>query len=392
MDVLTKIAHNTDTIIGQESLKERLESGRPLRVKLGVDPTRPDLTFGHMVVFNKLRQFQDLGHQAILIIGDYTTLIGDPSGRSSMRPVLTRNEIEENSKTYLDQAFKILNREKTTVFRNSEWFENMRFEDALALARKMTVAQMLERDDFHKRYASNAPISIVEFLYPLLQGYDSVKIEADIELGGTDQLFNLLVGRTLQKDAGQPEQIVITMPLLVGLDGVKKMSKSQDNYIAFSDSSKDMFGKIMSISDEAMWDYYQYLLEETAEAIAARKTSHPMDAKKNLAVTLVERFHGEGIGKHELHQFEQVFSKGLRPDDMPSFSWDTLAQSETANIIDIIQATGLFPSKKEIRRLLEQGAIYLEDDRCQDPKLQIQRPSSSLTFRAGKRTFFEING
>ena len=390
MDALAHIAHNTDTIIGKESLKERLETGRPLRIKLGVDPTRPDLTFGHMVVFNKLRQFQDLGHEAILIIGDYTTLIGDPSGRSSVRPVLTKEEIQENSETYLDQAFKILIKEKTTVFHNSEWFEKMRFEDALALSRKMTVAQMLERDDFQKRYASNAPISIVEFLYPLLQGYDSVKIKADVELGGTDQLFNLLVGRTLQKDAEQAEQIVITMPLLVGLDGVKKMSKSQDNYIAFSDSAKDMFGKIMSISDNAMWDYYQYLLEVSAEAIAEKKAGHPMDAKKHLAVTLVERFHGEGTGKHELQQFEQVFSKGQRPDDMPSFAWSTLSQEEVISIVDLMQATALFPSKKEIRRLIEQGAVYVEDDRCQDPKTEIQKPSSPLTLRAGKRTFFEI--
>ena len=390
MDALVKIERNTDTIIGKDSLKERLESGRPLRIKLGVDPTRPDLTFGHMVVFNKLRQFQDLGHEAILIIGDYTTLIGDPSGRSSMRPVLTREEINENAKTYLDQAFKILDKTKTTVFHNSEWFESMRFEDALALSRKMTVAQMLERDDFQKRYASNAPISIVEFLYPLLQGYDSVKIKADVELGGTDQLFNLLVGRTLQKDAGQPEQIVITMPLLVGLDGVKKMSKSQDNYIAFSDSSKDMFGKIMSISDEAMWDYYQYLLEASPEAIAEKKAGHPMEAKKHLAVTLVERFHGEGVGKHELQQFEQVFSKGQRPDDMPSFTWSALAQAEETSIVDLMQATGLFPSKKEVRRLIEQGAVYVEDARCEDPKMQIQRPQKTLTLRAGKRTFFEV--
>ena len=221
-----------------------------------VDPTRPDLTFGHLVVFNKLRQFQEMGHEAILIIGDFTTLIGDPSGRSSTRPVLTREDIEENARTYLDQAFKILDREKTKVVYNSKWFNELSFEDCLKLARKMTVARMLERDDFAKRYAGNAPISIIEFLYPLIQGYDSLHLEADIEIGGTDQLFNMLVGRALQKDAGKPEQAVITMPLLVGLDGVKKMSKSQDNYIAFTDSPKDMFGKVMSISDDTMWTYY----------------------------------------------------------------------------------------------------------------------------------------
>ena len=277
MSLIQTISINTGTIIGESELEDRLHGNRPLRIKLGVDPTRPDLTFGHLVVFNKLRQFQAMGHEAILIIGDFTTLIGDPSGRSSSRPQLTREEIRSNAETYLDQAFKVLDRDKTTVYYNSEWFDAMNFEDCLKLARKMTVARMLERDDFAKRYAGNTPISIIEFLYPLIQGYDSLKIHADVEIGGTDQLFNMLVGRALQKDAGKQEQSVITMPLLVGLDGSMKMSKSADNYIAFTDSPKEMFGKIMSIPDATMWDYYQLLLEFEAERIEKLKAGHPMD-------------------------------------------------------------------------------------------------------------------
>ena len=251
---------NVETAIGFEELEQRIKDGKRLKVKFGVDPTRPDLTFGHLVVFNKLRQFQELGHEAILLIGDYTAQIGDPSGRSDLRPVLTREQVETNASTYLEQAFKILDKEKTTVRRNSEWFSDMNFSDCLQLARKMTVAQMLERDDFSKRYSENKSISIVEFLYPLVQGQDSVMLEADVELGGSDQLFNMLVGRSLQKEVGQPEQAVFTLPILVGLDGKRKMSKSYDNYVAFNDAPKEMFGKIMSIPDEAMWSYFKLLL------------------------------------------------------------------------------------------------------------------------------------
>jgi tyrosyl-tRNA synthetase len=325
--MIQTILNNTDTLIGQESLEEKLQSSRPLKIKLGVDPTRPDLTFGHLVVFNKLRQFQELGHEANLIIGDFTTLIGDPSGRSSTRPVLTKEAIKENAKTYLDQAFKILDESKTKVHYNSEWFGTMGFEDCLQLARKMTVARMLERDDFSKRFASNAPISIIEFLYPLIQGYDSLILDADVEIGGTDQLFNMLVGRALQKDAGKSEQAVITMPLLVGLDGTKKMSKSADNYIAFTDAPKDMFGKIMSIDDATMWTYHQLLLETPEDAIDAMKQEHPMQIKKNLAKSLVSRFYSEEIAEKELAQFEQVFSKNKIPDDMPTFKWEALSEN-----------------------------------------------------------------
>lgn len=391
MSLIQTIRTNTDTLIGEAELEDRLHGGRPLRVKLGVDPTRPDLTFGHLVVFNKLRQFQDLGHEAILIIGDFTTLIGDPSGRSSTRPVLSKEAIMENAQTYLEQAFKILDEEKTTVYYNSEWFNKMSFEDCLKLARKMTVARMLERDDFAKRYAGNAPISIIEFLYPLIQGYDSVVLNADVEIGGTDQLFNMLVGRTLQKEAGKQEQAVLTMPLLVGLDGTKKMSKSADNYIAFTDSPKEMFGKIMSISDDTMWDYYRLLLEFTDERIEKLKAGHPMEAKKHLASSLVGQFHSMTAAKHELEQFEQVFSRNKVPDDMPTFTWsDLLGEAEEAPLVEIMAQSDLFESKGAIRRLIQQGGVKIDGEKQDDPNKPIFRPGSECTFQAGKRVFFKV--
>lgn len=389
--MIQTILNNTDTLIGQESLEEKLKSGRPLRIKLGVDPTRPDLTFGHLVVFNKLRQFQELGHEANLIIGDFTTLIGDPSGRSSTRPVLTKDEIKENAKTYLDQAFKILDKNKTKVHYNSDWFGKMGFEDCLQLARKMTVARMLERDDFSKRFASNAPISIIEFLYPLIQGYDSLILDADVEIGGTDQLFNMLVGRTLQKDAGKSEQAVITMPLLVGLDGTKKMSKSADNYIAFTDSPKDMFGKIMSIDDTTMWTYHQLLLETSEDDIEAMKQEHPMQTKKDLAKSLVSRFYSESVGENELAQFEQVFSKNKVPDDMPTFTWDALSENpEEDLIINIMHKTKLFESKGAIRRLIAQGGVKINGEKMTDPHKVIKDSEDALVIQAGKRIFFKL--
>lgn len=390
MNQIDIFGQNAEVFIGAEDLKEKLAAGKRLRVKLGVDPTRPDLTFGHMVVFNKLRQFQDLGHQAVLIIGDYTACIGDPSGRSALRPVLTREEVMENAKTYLAQAFKILDESRTEVHYNSEWFGGMSFGDLLNLARKMTVARMLERDDFAKRYASKTPISIVEFLYPLVQGYDSVMIESDVELGGTDQLFNNLVGRDLQRDAGQSGQAVITMPLLVGLDGEKKMSKSYGNYIAFNDSPRDMFGKIMSVGDDTMWKYYQYLLLETPEQIERMKSEHPMKCKKNLACLMVSRFFGADDGRAELENFEKVFSKNEIPDEMPEFAWDSVAQSDSAPIVNVMSETKLFPSKKEVRRLIEQGAVKLDSERVSDPFLALSRPVNPLVLQAGKRVFFRI--
>ncbi|MGB0409613.1 MAG: tyrosine--tRNA ligase [Opitutales bacterium] len=393
MSRIDTIRTNTDTIIGETELEDRLHGNRPLRVKLGVDPTRPDLTFGHLVVFNKLRQFQDLGHEAILIIGDFTTLIGDPSGRSSTRPVLTKEEIVDNAQTYLEQAFKILDQNKTTVCYNSEWFDEMSFEDCLKLARKMTVARMLERDDFAKRYAGNAPISIIEFLYPLIQGYDSLVLHADVEIGGTDQLFNMLVGRALQKDAGKQEQAVITMPLLVGLDGSKKMSKSADNYIAFTDTAKDMFGKIMSISDETMWDYYRLLLEADEGRIEKLKSGHPMEAKKQLASSLVGQFHSMAQAKHELEQFEQVFSRNKLPDDMPVFTWnDLLGDAPSAPLFEIMAQSGLFESKGAIRRLVQQGGVKIDGEKQSDPNREMAPPPGEQIFQAGKRIFFKVVG
>ena len=393
MSLTDTICINTETVIGETELEDRLHGNKPLRVKLGVDPTRPDLTFGHLVVFNKLRQFQDLGHEALLIIGDFTTLIGDPSGRSNTRPVLTKEEIVENAQTYLDQAFKILDQEKTTVFYNSEWFDKMSFEDCLKLSRKMTVARMLERDDFAKRYASQAPISMIEFMYPLIQGYDSLVLNADVEIGGTDQLFNMLVGRALQKDAGKQEQAVITMPLLVGLDGSKKMSKSADNFIAFTDNAKEMFGKIMSIGDDTMWDYYRLLLELTEDKIENLKKGHPMEAKKRLASSLVGQFHSMQTAKQELGQFEQIFSKNKLPDDMPSFIWSELiGDAPNAPLFEVMAQSELFESKGAIRRLVQQGGVKIDGEKQDDPSRQITPPVGEQIFQAGKRVFFKLVG
>ena len=387
------LKQRTEVFLGEEQLIERIRAGKKLRVKLGVDPTRPDLTFGHMVVFNKLRQFQDLGHQAVLVIGDFTTRIGDPSGRSVARPILTEAEINENAKTYLEQAFKILDPAKTEVRRNSEWFGKMSLLDALQLARQMTVARMLERDDFAKRYAAKTPISIVEFLYPLLQGRDSVELRSDVEIGGTDQLFNNLVGRQLQKDAGMPEQAVLTMPLLVGLDGERKMSKSYGNYIALNDSAKDMFGKVMSVPDATMWVYYELLLEKSPAEIAAMKNEHPMEMKKRLASALTAKFYGEEAGRYEREQFENVFSKKQAREDMPAFAWDALgpAGAPDASLGDLLAATKLFPSKKEIRRLIEQGAVKIGDRKASGVGERLEKTAAAGTVvQAGKRIFVKI--
>jgi len=393
MTPIELIRRNAETLIGAEELEKKLASARrPLRIKLGVDPTRPDLTFGHLVVFNKLRQFQELGHEACLIIGDFTATIGDPSGRSAQRPVLTRDEVKANAETYLEQAFKILEDKKTTVHFNSEWFDKMDFSDTLELARKMTVARMLERDDFAKRYRENKPISIVEFLYPLVQGYDSVMLKADVEIGGTDQLFNMLVGRDLQRDAGQEEQAVLAMPLLVGLDGAKKMSKSADNYISFNDSPRAMFGKIMSVPDEVMWDYYRLLLELDDERLRQHKEKdHPMEAKKHLAASLVATFHSMAAAQEEQDNFTKVFSKSELPDEMPEFSWEQLSDGEAqVTLANLMAATGLFPSKKEARRLVEQGAVKINQEKADEPGQMLEKPAAPIVVQAGKRIFFRV--
>ena len=390
MEINTLLS-GSETIIGKEELIEKISSGAKLKVKFGVDPTRPDLTFGHLVVFNKLKQFQDAGHDTILLIGDYTARIGDPSGRSDLRPELTASEVDENAGTYLDQAFKILDSSKTIVRRNSEWFSKMTFADALNLTRKMTVAQMLERDDFSKRFKANQPISMVEFMYPLIQGYDSVILESDIEIGGSDQLFNMLVGRNLQKDIGMNSQAVLTMPLLVGLDGVRKMSKSYDNYIAFNDSAKDIFGKAMSLSDKAMWEYFQLLLNYSETQMEEMKQLHPMDAKKALAESLTSLFFEDSVAKKEREEFSKVFSKGKVPEEMPTFSLSSLSL-EKASLLNFLASTEKFGSKGEIRRLVKQGAIKLDNVRVDDPEMTLgfEPDQNDMVIKAGKKIFVRI--
>ena len=384
----TIFKQNTEKVIGEEDVRKKLIAGKSLRIKLGVDPTRPDLTFGHWVVFNKLRQLQDLGHHIIFLIGDYTTQIGDPSGRSSTRPMLTKEQIEENSKTYLEQAFKILDRNKTETRRNSEWFNAMNFGDLLSLTRHVTVAQMLERDDFTKRYHDKTPIALVEFLYPILQAYDSVKLEADVELGGMDQLFNLCMGRQFQKLFDQTEQGILCMPLLVGLDGVKKMSKSLGNYIAFNDSATDMYGKVMSVPDDTMWDYFKLLLLETSEQIEMRKRQHPMAMKKELARRVLMKFFDEARALEEEKHFETVFSQKKLPNDLPEFLAHQFLNCKT--LIDVIAETGLYTgSKKELKRLAEQGGIEVNEQRVTDSQKTLDL-SQTNTLRVGKRLFFRI--
>ena len=392
---LDELLNNTEVAIGEEELGQRLSEGRKLKVKFGVDPTRPDLTFGHLVVFNKLKQFQDAGHEAILLIGDYTAQIGDPSGRSELRPELTGEEVEANAKTYLDQAFRILDPEKTTVRRNSEWFASMSFADALNLSRKMTVARMLERDDFEKRFQSNQPISMVEFMYPLVQGYDSIVLESGVELGGSDQLFNMLVGRNLQKEQGHAPQAVLTLPLLVGLDGSRKMSKSYDNYIAFNDSSKDIFGKVMSISDDAMWSYFRLLLLKSEDEIGELQALHPMESKKSLARELTALFFGDETAKKELASFAQVFSKGETPEEMKTYKLSELSlDPESMTLLNIMTETGMFDSKGQIRRLFQQGAIKLNGERKENCEERLNELSSSeeIVIKAGKEGVYAFFG
>lgn len=389
----SKLLSNAEIVIGEEELIEKISQGKKLKIKFGVDPTRPDLTFGHLVVFNKLKQFQDAGHEAILLIGDYTARIGDPSGRSDLRPELTEAEVNENAETYLEQAFRIIDPKKTTVRRNSEWFSKMSFADSLSLSRKMTVARMLERDDFEKRFKKNQPISMVEFMYPLIQGYDSIILESDVEIGGSDQLFNMLVGRALQKDEGLQSQAVLTMPLLVGLDGSRKMSKSFDNYIAFNDKARDIFGKTMSISDKTMWDYYKLLLLKSEDTIGSLKQNHPMEMKKNLSMELTSLFYGNEIGEREKISFGNVFTQRENPDDMESFSiTQIISEGEIPNILNILNKTENFESKGQIRRLIQQGAIKIDGQKVDKPEdlINLDKSSTGKVVKAGKKIFFNL--
>jgi tyrosyl-tRNA synthetase len=387
-ELVRQICSNAQHVAGLDDLRRKLAKGQPLRIKFGVDPTRPDLTFGHLVVFRKLRQLQDLGHEALFLIGDFTTTIGDPSGRSETRPMLTWEQIEENARTYLEQAFRILDPKRTTVRRNSEWFSRMSLADMLTLAREMTVAQLIEREDFAKRYREGVPIAVVEFLYPLIQGYDSVVLEADVELGGSDQLFNMLVGRVLQKNRSQEEQAVLCMPLLVGLDGTRKMSKSFGNYIAFNDSAQQMFGKILSIPDGILETYHRLLLGYGDAEWARAAELHPMEAKKRLASALVAQFHGEEAAAHAREEFERVFSRGELPEERVRI---VLAGFEDpVDVMELLAASGAFPSRNEIRRLLEQGAVRLDGARVVVGQKVTVRAAAGQVLQVGKRQFFQL--
>ncbi len=385
----------------EKDLLERLKLGRPLVVKAGFDPTRPDLHLGHTVLMSKMRQFQDLGHRVVFVVGDFTAQIGDPSGRNATRKVPTREEILEGARTYAEQAFKVLDREKTKVVYNSAWLGSMKFDDVIRLAGKYTLARMMERDDFKKRYAQGHPISIHELLYPLAQAYDSVELNCDIELGGTDQLFNLLVGRDLMKEYGQVPQLVMTTPILEGtsaraLDGKivgDKMSKSLDNYVGVSEPPKEQVGKLMSISDGLMWRYYELLSRKPQDEIAAMKaqcesgTTNPKQAKMGLAKEIVARFHGEAAADEAEAAWEAQFSRGEVPEDMPLK--EVRAEGETIPIARAIADAGLVKSSSEGRRLLEKGAVEVDRERVFDVKANFARGNEYLV-RAGKRAWARI--
>lgn len=387
MNTIDTLLSNVVSVCNKDDFINRITQQKSLRIKLGVDPTRPDLTLGHMVVFNKLRQFQDHGHTAVLIIGDFTTLIGDPTGRSSTRPILSKEEISKNASTYIDQAFKILDPTKTEIHYNSEWFNNMSFFDLLSLSRTMTVSRMLDREDFSNRYTNNIPISIIEFLYPLVQGYDSYKINADVEIGGTDQTFNCLVGRDVQRSFDMKEQIVMTLPILVGTDGVKKMSKSYDNYISLNDTPRNFFGKLMSISDNAMKDYFRLLLLKTETEISNLFLNNtPFECKKILATELTNKIHGDGIGISELENFVNVFSNKQLPTNIPE-----LVVDNNNTLKNIINMTGAFASKNEVHRLIVSGSVTIDQkDKITDPNHVMNIPASGTIIQIGKRQVFKF--
>jgi tyrosyl-tRNA synthetase len=385
-DSIARILRGTTKVVSEKELKDKLAKDRPLRVKLGVDPTAPDIHLGHTVVLSKLRTFQDLGHTVVFIIGDFTAAIGDPSGRDSTRPPLTEELINANIKTYTDQVFKVLDKNKTEVRYNGEWLYDL-FDRRNAafmprtLLRNHTVQQLMERDDFAQRRKAGQPISMLELMYPLFQGYDSVAVKADVELGGHDQLFNLLMGRQMQKDAGQEPQVVMTLPLLEGLDGTRKMSKSYGNHVGVKDTPNEMFGKVMSISDDLMWKYYELLTEET---VADVKKGHPMEAKKKLAGILVKRFHGESDAAAALDHFANVFSRKENPDDMEQFR----LTSKEMDAVELIVAAELATSKNEARRLVEQGGVQLDGRRVNlGEKISVSTPG---VLKVGKRRFKKL--
>lgn len=376
-------------LVSAAELEKKLARGKPLRVKLGVDPTSPDLHLGHTVVLQKLRHFQDLGHTAVLIIGDFTARVGDPSGRDSTRPTLTKADIEANAATYKAQAFKVLREDRVELRYNSEWLEPWLREGLLSTLTRHTVQQLLAREDFAKRMAAGSPISLLEMTYPLMQGYDSVAVKADVELGGNDQLFNLLMGRTMQQHDGQEPQVAMTMPLLVGLDGQKKMSKSYGNAVGLNDPARDMFGKVMRISDEAMLAYYELL---TVADLAAVKALHPMEAKKALAAELTSRYHGPAAGPAERKFFEDTFSKKETPTDIPEVVFDAAALANPWS--KQLAAMGAAPSRKEAQRLLQNGAVSLGDDKLKDDTVgeffKSKPHVTEIVLKVGKHRFYKV--
>lgn len=391
-DALEILRRGTDEILVESELVDRLKGGAPMRIKAGFDPTAPDLHLGHTVLINKLRQFQDLGHEVIFLIGDFTGMIGDPTAKNATRPPLTREEVAENARTYKEQIFRILDPEKTVVAFNSEWMDAMGASGLVQLAARHTVARMLERDDFSRRYRENRPIAIHEFLYPLIQGYDSVALKADVELGGTDQKFNLLVGRQLQEHYGQRPQVVLTMPLLEGLDGVQKMSKSLGNYVGITEPADEMFGKLMSISDDLMWRYFELLSFRSMTEIdrlreEVRQGANPRDAKFLLGVEIVDRFHGAGAGAKARDSFIARFQRGALPDVLEEVS--IKAGGLSIGIAQLLKEAGLVSSASDGMRMVRQGAVKIDGEKIADPKREIAVGTDAV-FQVGKRRVARI--
>ena len=389
---IAELSRGTDEVLPEDGLEAKLKQDRPLIIKAGFDPTAPDLHIGHTVLINKMRQFQQLGHDVVFLIGDFTGMIGDPSGKNATRPPLSTDQIKANAETYEAQIFKILDEDKTRVEFNSTWMGDMDAAGLIKLAARHTVARMLERDDFNKRYKSGQSISIHEFLYPLVQGYDSVALKADVELGGTDQKFNLLVGRQLQQDYGQEPQIVMTTPLLEGLDGVQKMSKSLDNYIGITEAPGEMFGKIMSISDDLMWRYFEVLSFRSLDDIAGLKTSvaggmNPRDAKFELGVEIVARFHDDAAAEAAKQEFISRFQQGAMPDEIPEKSLDS--QEGQLGLAHLLKGADLVSSTSEAFRMIKQGAVKIDGERVEDRSLQIKAGSTHI-YQVGKRKFARV--
>lgn len=388
---LAVIKRGAQEILLEDQLIAKLKKGKPLRVKAGFDPTAPDLHLGHTVLLNKLRQFQMLGHDILFLIGDFTGMIGDPTGKSATRPPLSKEDVARNAETYQEQIFKILDREKTQVVFNSEWMGQMSAADLIQLAAKHTVARMLERDDFDKRYKSGKSIAVHEFLYPLVQGYDSVALKADVELGGTDQKFNLLVGRQLQETYGQEPQVVLTMPILEGLDGVQKMSKSLNNYIGIAEAPGEQFGKIMSISDDLMWRYFELLSFRPMEEVDAFRQqvadgANPRDIKIELAKEIVARFHDDAAAEAAHQEFTNRFQKGVMPDDMPEVE---LAVGDGMPIANVLKEAGLTSSTSDAMRMLKQGAVRIDGERVEDRSL-VMSAGAQHVMQVGKRRFARV--